>query len=329
VTGRRTNLALLVSLSLALLTGLLAFAIGTPPGRWVVVAHGIVALAILVLSPWKSVVVRRGLRRARRGRRASIALMAAVTASLVAGLLHSSGALVSVGPVSTMQVHVGTALASIALCVYHFVARPVRARRADLGRRQLLQSAGIVAASGATYLAVEGVVRIVGLPGGRRRFTGSHEAGSDVPDEMPVTQWLNDHVPGTDIARWRLDVADREVGYEELLAFDDRVRAILDCTGGWYARQDWQGVWLDRLIRGSGLSIAVSSRTGYGRRYPIEDAGRLLLATRVGGRPLTAGHGFPVRIVAPGRRGFWWVKWVDRIAIEDVPWWRQWPFPPT
>jgi DMSO/TMAO reductase YedYZ molybdopterin-dependent catalytic subunit len=44
---------------------------------------------------------------------------------------------------------------------------------------------------------------------------------------------------------------------------------------------------------------------------------------------LTAGHGFPVRIVAPGRRGFWWVKWVDRIAIEDVPWWRQWLFPPT
>jgi DMSO/TMAO reductase YedYZ molybdopterin-dependent catalytic subunit len=34
--------------------------------------------------------------------------------------------------------------------------------------------------------------------------------------------------------------------------------------------------------------------------------GRLLLATRVGGAPLEPRHGFPARLVAPGRRGFWW-----------------------
>ncbi|NUR17262.1 MAG: molybdopterin-dependent oxidoreductase, partial [Dermatophilaceae bacterium] len=42
---------------------------------------------------------------------------------------------------------------------------------------------------------------------------------------------------------------------------------------------------------------------------------------------LSAGHGGPVRLVAPGRRGFWWVKWVDRVGVDDRPSWSQPPFP--
>jgi DMSO/TMAO reductase YedYZ molybdopterin-dependent catalytic subunit len=71
----------------------------------------------------------------------------------------------------------------------------------------------------------------------------------------------------------------------------------------------------------------VRSATGYARRFPLGDAPHLLLATRVGGAPLSAGHGFPARLVAPGRRGFWWVKWVDAIEVDDVAWWWQPPLP--
>jgi DMSO/TMAO reductase YedYZ molybdopterin-dependent catalytic subunit len=76
-------------------------------------------------------------------------------------------------------------------------------------------------------------------------------------------------------------------------------------------------------------SVLVTSTTGYGRRFPLGERRRLLVATRVGGRPLGAGHGFPARIVAPGRRGFWWVKWVDRIEVGAEPAWWQPPFPLT
>jgi len=78
-----------------------------------------------------------------------------------------------------------------------------------------------------------------------------------------------------------------------------------------------------------GGSLVVTSATGYRRRLPLADAATLLLATRLAGRPLGAGHGFPARLVAPGRRGFWWVKWVVSIEVDPAPWWRQPPFPLT
>ena len=85
---------------------------------------------------------------------------------------------------------------------------------------------------------------------------------------------------------------------------------------------------LDRLVdTGQGESIVVRSVTGYWRRFPLAQAGQLLLATEVAGRPLSPGHGGPVRLVAPDRRGFWWVKWVESVEIDDLPPWWQPPLP--
>ncbi|MGI4895775.1 MAG: molybdopterin-dependent oxidoreductase, partial [Janthinobacterium lividum] len=79
----------------------------------------------------------------------------------------------------------------------------------------------------------------------------------------------------------------------------------------------------------SARSLLVHSRSGYRRRFPLTDLQSLLLATHVGGEPLDPAHGAPLRLVAPGRRGFWWVKWVDRIELQTAPPWWQSPFPLT
>jgi DMSO/TMAO reductase YedYZ molybdopterin-dependent catalytic subunit len=110
------------------------------------------------------------------------------------------------------------------------------------------------------------------------------------------------------------------------------ITATLDCTGGWYAEQRWRGVPLDRLVTElapstTWRSIDVISATGYRRRLPRHDARGVLLATHIGGEPLSLGHGAPVRLVVPGRRGFWWVKWVQRVELVDQPWWWQPPYP--
>jgi DMSO/TMAO reductase YedYZ molybdopterin-dependent catalytic subunit len=303
-------------------TGLIAFAVGTGWNVWATVAHGGVGFAILVLAPWKSSIVRRGLRKTRPGRAGALILTVLVATAVVSGALHSLGVLVRGGPVSTMQVHVAVAVAAIGLVLWHARKRRVRLRAADVGRREILRGASLLVAG----TAVAGATRI----GSARRFTGSHERGSFAPDAMPVTQWFNDSVPSIDATSWRLRVGEEEFTYGELVDFDDAITAVLDCTGGWYARQRWEGVFLHRLIRGAaGRSLIVTSATGYSRTFPRSDASRLLLATRVGDAPLSEGHGYPARLVAPGRRGFWWVKWVMEIRIDDRPWWLQSPFPLT
>jgi hypothetical protein len=330
MAGRRTNLALFAALSAAFLTGALAFAIGSGWNRWATVAHAIAGFVIVLLTPWKSVIARRGLRRRRPGWLTSVVFTVLAAAAVLSGALHSMG-LVAIGDLTSMQIHVGVALIALPLAVIHVVGRRVRLHSSDASRRQLLRSGTLIAGAALTYAVVEGGSKLASLPGGARRFTGSFEAGSLDPDEMPVTQWLNDSVPSIGAEDWSLVTGGRALTYADVSQWTDAVTATLDCTGGWWAEQEWSGVLLSRLLPAdtNGRSIVVVSATGYERRFPVSDASKLLLATRAGSRPLSPGHGYPARIVAPGRRGFWWVKWVVSVEVSDRPWWIQTPFPLT
>jgi len=332
---RFTNLSLLLALLVAFGTGAGAMAAGTASGRWVVIAHGVAAMMVILLVPWKSLVVRRGLRRRRPGRHASLLLAALLVITLLAGLAYTTGVARSVGGVLGMWIHVAAALTLLPFAIWHVVARRVRPRRADLSRRTVLRTAAIAAVAGGVYAALGSAVALAELPGTRRRFTGSYETGSFQPEAMPTTIWLDDAVPAVDRRDYRLVVVDaagrRELSIADLARFGSPMHATLDCTSGWYAEQDWSGAPVSALLRGIGnaRSLMVHSITGYRVRLPVDDLDGLLLATAVGGAPLTPGHGYPVRLVAPGRRGFWWVKWVDRIELQTTPWWWQSPFPLT
>jgi len=331
--SRRTNLALAVVVPGALMTGALAFATGAAWVGWIAGVHAATGLALVIVSPWKNAIVRHGLRR-RPGRRSwpSVALGVSIVVTVATGLLHSTGLARTLGPVTAMQAHVAMAVASIPLFVWHLAARPVTPRRTDLSRRAVLGAGILGGASLASYGVVAMITNALSLRGADRRGTGSYEVASFDPDRMPVTQWLNDTVPASDPSRI-LDVLTpdgaRRWSLDELARFDDDVRAVLDCTGGWYSTQEWRGVLLSRLFprNDETRSILVRSATGYTRRFPASDAGHLLLALRVGGAPLSIRHGAPMRIVAPGRRGFWWVKWVTSVEAASTPWWWEPPFP--
>lgn len=330
-SGRRTNLALAALLPLAALTGALSFAVGVDLRIDPSSLHAILALAVALLTPWKSAIVRRGLRRRRPSRYISAALGGLVAVALLSGLVQAAGWTDRVGPLTLMQIHVGSGIGAVVMVWLHYRSHPVRFRRVDFDRRAFLRTAGLAGLATAVWGAWETTVRAAGWPGGDRRFTGSHERGSHDPARMPVTSWFNDRTPRISDSEWRLRTDQEELGLPDLDRFPrERITAILDCTGGWYSEQEWEGVRLDHLIEpGEARSVVVRSQTGYQRRFPTRDLSRLWIATHLGGRPLSPGHGFPARLVAPGRRGFWWVKWVVKMEISPRPSWLQLPFPPT
>ncbi|MCY4102603.1 MAG: molybdopterin-dependent oxidoreductase [bacterium] len=326
--SRKTNLALLVMLVLAWVTGGSSFLLGGTSTAWIVVMHGVVGFTVLVLARPKIPVVRRGLRRRRPSRYASMALGVCVTGAFATGVVHALGFWQAIGVWSAIGLHLIFAFAAVPLAVWHVVGRPQRVRPVDLSRRTALQA---LAVAGVALLARGGFERFFAA---ERRFTGSHEVGSGDPRRMPVVQWLDDSPPTIGPEDWVLRLrgsVNRDVGYRELVAHSRTTEATLDCTSGWYSTQTWTGVPLTALLgpETSGRSLEVRSATGYARRFPLSDARHMILAHSVGGEPLSRGHGFPARLVAPGRRGLWWVKWVTEIRTSDRPWWVQTPIPFT
>ena len=330
MAGRRTNLALLALLPLAALTGALAFLVGSGPVRLVVITHGVVGMALILLVPWKSTIARRGVRRARPGRWTSLVLAFAVIVALLTGLAHSTGLLVSAFGITALQVHVGAAIVALVPAALHVRRRRIRPRTTDLSRRSIARGGLLVLAAGALYAGAAGAAAVLHLPGARRRATGSYEAGTGNPPAMPTTSWLFDAVPEVSADQWRLTVrsagATSSWSLTDLAAHQDEVTAVIDCTGGWWAEQRWVGVRVGRLLPdGATGSVRVTSATGYARRLPLTDD--LLLAVAVGGAALSPGHGAPARLVVPGRRGFHWVKWVVEIEHDQHPWWWETPVP--
>src|SRR5918996_853204 len=239
LSPRLSNLALLSALLLAFATGAGAVATGSPGGRWVVVAHGAAGMAVFVLIPWKGHVIRRGLRRARRTRWASLLLAALAIITLVTGMGYSTGLLRSIGGFYGMWIHIAAGLALIPLLAWHALARPSRPHRTDLSRRVALKAGVLGVAAAALYVTTDTATRLARLPGAQRRFTGSHEIGSFDPASMPSTIWLNDSTPTVDPDMWRLTVTDGLGSYQlalpELAAEQTPLRATLDCTSGWFA----------------------------------------------------------------------------------------------
>ena len=323
--GRRTNLALLLLVAGAFITGWLSFAAGTRvPATLATVSHGLLGLGVVALVPWKAVIIRR----ARLLWLASLLLVTLMAVCLVAGFVEVFVGFSPSGRLSPIQVHVGAAIVAVPLLAWHVLRhRPQRFGRVDVSRRNLLRTGAFAVGVIAAYLGIEAVGRAAGLPSASRIATGSHSLD---PQDAPPTIWLFDRVPVVSDDH-RVDVAGTMLTATELASRSTRVRARLDCTSGWFTDADWTAVSLADLIDPSLLadaaSIEVVSVTGYRRAFPTDDAGALWLATGFEGQSLRPAYGAPVRLVAPGRRGFWWVKWVRSVELSDRPAALQSPFP--
>jgi hypothetical protein len=307
--SRRTNLTLLAVLASAFASGVASLWVGIGNAGLVTWLHGAVGLAVLALVPRKWPVARRGLSRMRGDREVALLTAAVAIGALAAGVAHVAGVR-SAGPLTALGLHIALALALLPLVAFHVVRRPQRPRRGDLTRAGFLRLAGLA------VLGVAAKSLLEGGPAASRAATGSRR--THFP---PATSWIDDSPPDIDPALWETRLAGLP---------RQTVRCALDCTSGWYAVNEWAGVpvstLLGRLPAGT-RSVVVRSATGYSRRFAPSELEGLLLATHMDGSPIGVGNGAPARLVAPGRRGFWWVKWVDAIEPSSRPTWWQLPFP--
>jgi DMSO/TMAO reductase YedYZ molybdopterin-dependent catalytic subunit len=180
----------------------------------------------------------------------------------------------------------------------------------------------------ALYRVQRPLTALFGLRSAHRRFTGSYEAASYEGNAFPSTSWVADSPGELDASAYRLAVTglvarELALGVDELDTGHALV-ATLDCTGGFYSTQRWRGIRLGEVIdragaQPNGKHVRVVSYTGYRWSFDLAAAREMLLASHVGHEPLSHEHGAPLRLVAPGRRGFEWVKWVTRVELHDSP----------
>ena len=344
MNARTTNVSILALLSLELVTGLGSFLVGSEGGRWVFWLHGIAGFSLAALGLWKWRIIARSFRRRGSGlwAFAPVALGVVFAGALGTGVYwvlvgRGSIEIPLYGTMRPLVLHTILGLAIAAPLTLHAAVRWSRPRGTDFtSRRNALRLIG-VAAAGAGLWAAAGAASGVG-GGTPRRFTGSREEASRLGNRHPTTQWLFDSRQRIAADAYRLRVTGKvgtplELSYSALLGLaEESATATLDCTGGWYTVQQWSGIPLWELLERANVaegaaSVRIVGATGYDRRFSLAEAERLLLATHVEDERLSSGHGFPVRLVAPGKRGYHWVKWVTEVEVSGRPSWRQPPLP--
>ncbi|WP_188424100.1 molybdopterin-dependent oxidoreductase [Haloferax sulfurifontis] len=309
------------------LSGVLSLGAGHPANGLLFVVHGVAGLSLVVLVGFKLHRVRRRVLDSRlRDRHTALSVLLAVVAlaALGTGVAWVLGVEVRIAFWTLLNVHIGLGLLVVPILFVHLRARFRPPRRVDFAaRRRALQYGAILVFGAATYRATETVGSLRGVG---RRFTGSRPlppGGGN--DAFPVTSWVADDPDPIDADSWSLSVTglvDRPLElHRSDLAPDETRSVLLDCTSGWYTEQNWTGVRLGDALDSAGVHssarwVTVRSVTGFRWSFPIAEAREMLLATRVGGDPLSHGHGAPLRLVAPNRRGFQWVKWVDSVEVR-------------
>ncbi len=210
-------------------------------------------------------------------------------------------------------------------------------------RRDLLKWG--VASAVLAVVALYGLSRLIPAVG-RLAFASVAEmvAKEVTPTDEFYTVTKNVMDPTVDAGSWRLAV-DGLVAtpvthtYTELTG---RVlaeeHATLECVsnevgGNLISTAKWSGVPLGALIDEAGADpaadwVLLSCADGYTVAVPIARARdpATYLVLRMNGEPLRNKHGFPARVLVPGRYGMFSAKWVTRITLvqgEVLGFWQQ------
>ncbi len=213
---------------------------------------------------------------------------------------------------------------------------------APTGRRQLLARAGV---------AILGLGGAAGSLGVVKSYLNNYSSydGMTTPSQngftAPITPNSEHYVvtqnaidPTVKLDNWRLEITglvgqSGSYTYDQLINLPSTSRAItLECISNSISVPSrlmstavWQGVPLKTLLEQHGGAqpgaryIAFYSVDGYSTSLPLADVLAVdpLIAWRMNGVELPSRHGFPARVLIPGRFGEENPKWLTRIELTD------------
>jgi DMSO/TMAO reductase YedYZ molybdopterin-dependent catalytic subunit len=97
---------------------------------------------------------------------------------------------------------------------------------------------------------------------------------------------------------------------------------IMYCVEGWEVWGVWKGVLVKDLldkanVHDDGEFVLFESRDGYSTALPVSYLVKYnaLLAYQVNNAPLQNHDGFPLRLIAFGKYGYKWAKWVYKLRV--------------
>ena len=326
------NIILFLILLLQTITGYLGFINNQEQFSLILWLHGIGAYALAILLFWKANIILDAIRRKKLWtwqRLLFLFMVVLLLLTLYLGMAWTLNGRLTLFNISYVSWHIYIAIPLMALMLWHswqmrFIFRVPQA----LDRRLFLHSSLLGLAGFITWQTANRTKAWLALQGAKRRFTGSYEWGK-MGEQFPAVSWIFDNPAKIDPTHWQLTI-DGAVNntltftYDQLQAMaTERQIATLDCTGGWYSTQVWQGISLSQLLQQAGLqdsaeSVTIAAISGYKRRFTLEEANGYLLALSVANEPLAHGHGFPLRLVAWDKRGVEWVKWITHIQVNTT-----------
>lgn len=147
-------------------------------------------------------------------------------------------------------------------------------------------------------------------------------------------------VPEIDINTFQLEIyglvdSAFSLSWAEILnwpaTYSDTI--IMYCVEGWEVYGNWKGILVRDLldkarVRPEGDYILFECAEGYKTALPVSylikyDA---LLAYEVNNAPLRMHDGFPLRLIAFGKFGYKWAKWVNRLKVtnrSEIGYWER------
>lgn len=175
---------------------------------------------------------------------------------------------------------------------------------------------------------VQASSRLAPVPGTRPEITSTH-------DFYRID--INLTPPSIERATWRLALGGliarpRELSLEEVRARPAMTQTItLECIsnpvgGDLIGTCPWTGCSFASFVEDLGLApdartLWIEAADGFHESVSLDDARdpRAMLVYAMNGEPLTAEHGFPLRLYLPDRHGMKLPKWIRRIDAIDHP----------